>query len=143
MTDLKKERDIAIWTNRLVISSLLAKKDYSRDFKLNHSNIIFEVTQQVREAFKNYKINEDKLKAFIQDNFRGPKSEWDYLNFGYFKMKGVTLVWQITFVCKKSGEAVKPIYFQNGSQINFFDYKMTVMLEEEFNRVDELGEVNE
>ena len=143
MSELKKERDIAVWTNRLIISSLLSEKSYSRDFKLNHSNIIFEIDSRVREEFKNYKINEERLKAFIQNNFQQTKSDWDYLNFGYFRMKGVTLVWQITFVCKKSGQAVKPVYFQNGSQINFFDYKMTVMRDQEFKKVNELGELNE
>ncbi|GAA6203685.1 hypothetical protein [Thalassotalea sp. SU-HH00458] len=143
MSNLKKERDLAVWTNRLIISSLLMGKSYQRDFKLNYSNVIFEVDSKVRDEFKNYKINEERLKAFIQNNFQQPKSDFDYLNFGYFRMKGITLVWQITFVCKKSGQAVKPIYFQDSSQANFFDYKVTILREQEFNKTNDLGEVDE
>lgn len=137
-----RERDIAVWANTHVIQALRMRKSYARDYKLNHSNLFFEIDQRVRDTFKK-QINEERLKRLIQEKFDGALYTLDYCQLGYLDFVGLPIVWHITFLCKKSGQKVKPIYLKNGGQGNFFDYKLTVHRAKDFQRVNELGEVNE
>ncbi|MCW8833894.1 MAG: hypothetical protein OQK03_11275, partial [Colwellia sp.] len=135
MFDLPRDQEIAIYANRLIISALKARKCGWRDYKLNGSDLFFEIDGRLQAAFTK-RINVEKLKTLIQESIKGrPNYKFDYIEFGYLSVGSLPVVWHITAIDKETKKTVKPEYFK-GTR-NKFDYLVKVYKAVDFQKIKE------
>ena len=140
MFDLPREQEIAIYANRLIISALKARKCSWRDYKLNGSDLFFEIDERLAAAFTK-RINVEKLKTLIQQSIKGrPNYKFDHIEFGYLMLGSLPIVWHITAIDKATKRTVRPEYFK-GTQ-NKFDYLVKVYKAVDFQKIQE-GQLND
>jgi len=113
--------EIEAYVNSGVIKSLHLRDTPERSYKLAKAGLQFVIDERLQAAFKN-RINEMKLKLFIQNSFKNPLHDYDECSLGYINIKGLPAVWHITTHDKKTGEKVKAKHF-NHQDITF---KVTV-----------------
>ena len=138
--DLTREQEIAIYANRLIISALKARKCSWRDYKLNGSDLFFEIDERLAAAFTT-RINVEKLKTLIQQSLNHrPNYKFDYIEFGYVNVGSLPCVWHITAIDKQTKKTVKPEYFK-GTR-NKFDYLVKIYRAVDFQKIQE-GQLND
>jgi hypothetical protein len=108
---------VEAYVNSSVIRALHLRDTQERSYMLGRAGLQFVIDKRLQAVFTK-KINEMKLKLFIQKSFHGPLHLYDECSVGYININGLPSVWHITTVDKKSGERVKAKHFQHES-INF------------------------
>lgn len=137
MSDLKRQLDISVYINKHVIEALTMINSSARDYKLGGLGLEFEVDQRLQNCFKQ-RINEAKLKALIQKEFKGPLHDFDSCEMGYFKIAQLPVCWHITTVNRQSGIPEKFKYLrQCGKHLS---YKVTVYRAYDFKNIGEVYE---
>jgi len=137
LSDLKRQLDISVYLNKHVIEALTMTNSSARDYKLGGLGLVFEVDQRLQDCFKQ-RINEAKLKALIQREFKGPLHDFDGCIMGYFKIAHLPVCWHITTVNKQSGKPEKFRYLkQCGKHLS---YKVTVYRAYDFKLIGEVYE---
>lgn len=104
--------EIEAYVNSGVIKALHLRDTPDRSCRLGRAGLEFVVDKRLQDAFTN-KINEMKLKLFIQKNFNGPLHLYDECNIGYVSINGLPVTWHITTVDKSTGERVKAKHFNH------------------------------
>ena len=135
MFDLSRDQEIAIYANRLIISALKARKCGWRDYKLNGSDLFFEIDERLQAVFTK-RINTEKLNTLIQESVKGrPNYRFDYIEFGYLNLGSLPAVWHITAIDKATKKTVKPEYFKGTP--NKFDYLVKIYRAVDFQKIKE------
>jgi len=116
-----------------VIKALHLRDTPDRSYRLGRAGLEFVIDERLQTAFSK-KINEMKLKLFIQKSFQGPLHLYDECSLGYIKINGLPAVWHITTVDKKTGEWVKAKHFQHQDIV----FKVTVYLACSFKKINQL-----
>jgi len=135
LSDLKREIDISVYLHRHVIEALTMFPSTARDYKLGGLGLVFEVDQRLQNCFEN-RINEAKVKALIQREFKDPLHEFDRSEMGYIKIGALPICWHITTVNKQTG---KPESFRYLKQCGkHLAYKVTVYKAIDFAKINVL-----
>lgn len=112
--------EIEAYVNSGVIKALHLRDTPDRSYRLAKAGLEFVIDEKLQAAFSK-KINEMKLKLFIQNSFR-PLHDYDECSLGYIKINGLPAAWHITTHDKKTGEKVKAKHFQHQDIV----FKVTV-----------------
>jgi len=137
LSNLKRQLDITVYLNKHVIEALTMINSSARNYKLGGLGLAFEVDQRLQDCFKQ-RINEAKLKALIQKEFKGPLHDFDSCSMGYFKIAHLPVCWHITTINKQNGKPEKFRYLkQCGKHLS---YKMTVYRAYDFKLIGEVYE---
>lgn len=123
MSNLKRQLDISVYINKHVIEALTMINSSTRDYKLGGLGLVFEVDLRLQNCFKQ-RINEAKLKALIQREFKGPLHSFDSCEMGYFKIAELPVCWHITTINRQSGKPEKYRYLKQCGK--HLAYKVTV-----------------
>lgn len=132
-----REVDMCVYLYRHVIDALAMLPSAARDYKLGGLGLVFEVDQRLQDCFKK-RINEAKLKALIQQEFKGPLHELDTCVTGYLKIGELPICWHITTINKQTSKPEKFRYLkQSGKHLS---YKLTVYRAFDFKNVGDVYE---
>jgi hypothetical protein len=113
--------EIEAYVNSGVIKALHLRDTPERSYKLAKAGLEFVVNERLQAAFSK-RINEMKLKLFIQKSFHGPLYLYDECSLAYININGLPAVWHITTHKKNTGERVKAKHFQHQNIV----FKVTV-----------------
>jgi len=116
-----KHCEIEAYVNSGVVKALHLRDTPERSYKLAKAGLQFVIDERLQAAFSK-KINELKLKLFIQKNFKGPLHMYDTSELGYISINGLPATWHITTHDKKTGEKVKAKHFQHQNIV----FKVTI-----------------
>lgn len=128
-----KHCEIEAYVNSGVIKALHLRDTPERSYKLAKAGLLFAIDERLQAAFKN-RINEMKLKLFIQNSFNGPLHLYDECSIGYVNITGLPAVWHITTHDKKTGERVKAKHFNHQDIV----FKVTVYKACDFAKINQL-----
>jgi hypothetical protein len=107
-----KHCEIEAYVNSGVIKALHLRDTPERSYKLAKAGLEFVIDERLQAAFTK-RINEIKLKTYIQKSFKGPLHLYDECSLGYIAINGLPVVWHITTNDKNTGEIVKAKHFQH------------------------------
>lgn len=130
--------EIEAYVNSNVIKALHLRNTPERDYKLAKAGLIFVIDDRLQACFEK-RINEMKLKLFIQKKFNGVLHQFDECSLGYININGVPAVWHITTHDKKSGEIVKAKHFNHDCIV----FKVTAYKASSFACINQFGVLNE
>lgn len=133
-----KHCEVEAYVNSSVIKALHLRDTAERDYKLAKAGLIFVIDDRLQACFEK-RINEMKLKLFIQKKFSGPLYLYDTAELGYIKINGIPAVWHITTICKKTGVVVKAKHFNHENIV----FKVSVSRATDFQKINQLGELND
>jgi len=125
--------EVEAYVNSSVIRALHLRDTQEQSYKLGGAGLLFVIDERLQAAFTK-KINETKLKLFIQKSFNGPLHLYDTSELGYININGLPVVWHITTVDKKTGEKVKAKHFQHQNIV----FKVTVFKACDFAQINQL-----
>ena len=135
---ISKHCDIEAYVNSSVIKALHLRDTPERSYKLAKAGLEFVIDEKLQADFTK-KINEMKLKLFIQKQFQGPLYDFDTCEIGYIKIGSLPVAWHITTHDKKTGEKVKAKHFQHES----IAFKVTVYKACDFAKINQFGVLND
>ncbi|OUR59698.1 hypothetical protein A9Q74_16495 [Colwellia sp. 39_35_sub15_T18] len=138
MISKSKHCEIEAYVNSGVIKALHLRDTPERSYKLAKADLQFVIDERLQVSFSK-KINEIKLKLFIQKSFKGPLHLYDTSELCYININGLPAVWHITTVDKNIGEMVKAKHFQHQNIV----FKLTVFKACDFARINQFGVLND
>jgi hypothetical protein len=126
--------EIEAYVNRGVIKVLHLRDTPERSYKLAKAGLEFVIDERLQAAFTK-RINEMKLKIYIQNSLNGPLHLYDTSELGYISINGLPAVWHITTHDKKTGKKVKAKHFQHQNIV----FKVTAYKACDFAKINQFG----
>jgi hypothetical protein len=133
-----KHCEVEAYVNSAIIRALHLRDTDERAYKLAKASLLLVIDEKLQACFEK-RINEMKLKLFIQKKFNGPLHLYDECNLGYININGVSAVWHITTHDKKSGKIVKVKKFNHENAV----FKVTVYKAVDFAKINQFGVLND
>ncbi len=125
-----KHCEVEAYVNSAVIKALHLRDTPERAYKLAKAGLIFSIDDRLQACFEK-RINEMRLKLFIQKKFNGALHLYDECNIGYININGIPSVWHITTVDKKIGEEFKAKHFTHENIV----FKVSVSRDTDFQKL--------